>query len=124
MFAEEIEVQTICHAETEDTVTGHNRIFHGFRRNFGVDENNIIYNKNYYYNNDDHFYIIPDFIPDFHNYTPLNVLLLIYVEIALVKLPQNVFRTGYAIFLQVQEKSGDKHGEADVSAHNDHGNID
>lgn len=74
--------------------------------------------------NDDHFYIIPDFIPDFHNYTPLNVLLLIYVEIALVKLPQNVFRTGYAIFLQVQEKSGDKHGEADVSAHNDHENID
>ena len=67
MSSEEVKINAICHTETEDTVTGHDRLLHRFRRDLCVDKNYIVYDQNYDDHDDEHFDVVPDFIPDFHN---------------------------------------------------------
>ena len=98
ILTEKIKVKSVCHTKSEDTVTGHDRVFHRFRRNLCIDKNYVVYHKNNDNNNNDHFYIVPDLIPDFHNNSPLSVLLLIWLKTALAKVQGNICRTMWRAF--------------------------
>ena len=87
-MSKQIQIDTICKTESKDTVAGHNSLLHGWRRDFCVDQYYIVDNQDYSNYNDDHFYIVPYFMPDFHIiYSPLRVPLSGFFETDKAKEP-------------------------------------
>ena len=87
-MSEQIQVDSVSKTEAENTVSGHNCFLHGLRRNFRVDQYHIVDHQDHCHYNDDHFYIVPYFMPDFHIiYSPLRVLLSGFFETDKAKEP-------------------------------------